>query len=348
MKFWNKSADSADIFIYGDIVADRWSEVDTSAKSFIDDLKSFDGADVTIHINSGGGDCFSALAINNCLRNYAGNVTVSIEGLCASAATIIAMGANRITIADNSLMMIHNPSCGLCGYFDEGDISKVMNSLTAVKSTLIQTYKTRTGKSEAELSGIMTAETWYTATEAVENNFADEVAGEVFSQFDASKKILFVNKLSVDCRKFDCAKLKSKLDSTPIERAGKMENVLEKIKELLSKKEPEVEEKIDVTAMREQEIARIKSLAGLRDGTSAIDAIVDLAIRDGKTCEEIKPYTDAVKNSLANGNETAQAILNLIEDNLKSGAEGVGGSSEETAEDKLKAQAALIAKYANQ
>lgn len=354
LKFWNKSAESADIFIYGDITSEKWMDEDTSAKSFVDDLKSFGGADVTIHLNSGGGDCFAALAIYNTIKKYSGAVNVSIEGLCASAATIIACGGSKITIANNSLMMIHNPCVGLHGYFDEIDIGKVQNSLSAVKSTLIQTYQARTGKSESELAKLLNNETWYTAQEAVENGFADEVLGEISSQYDASKQVLFVNKLSVDCRKFDCNQLRRKMDSTAIERTNFMDekSILGKIKDLLSGKKPadEVEAKETLTAeqIRGIEMTRIQSLAKMRDGTAAVDAIVDLAIRDGDEILQAKKYVDAVKKSNAATEKTAQAILNLIEDQLKSGAENVTGSAEEVSdEDKRKEQAALIAQYAN-
>lgn len=354
LKFWNKSAESADIFIYGEIASEKLFDEDTTAKSFVDDLKSFGGADVTIHLNSGGGDCFAALAIYNTLKNYSGAVNISIEGLCASAATIIACGGSKITIAANSLMMIHNPSVGLAGYFDEIDIGKVQNSLSAVKSTLIQTYQARTGKSESELAKLLNNETWYTAQEAVENGFADEVLGEISSQYDASKQVLFVNKLSVDCRKFDCNQLRRKMDSTAIERTNFMDekSILGKIKDLLSGKKPadEVEAKETLTAeqIREIEMTRIQSLAKMRDGTAAVDAIVDLAIRDGDEILQAKKYVDAVKKSNAATEKTAQAILNLIEDQLKSGAENVTGSAEEVSdEDKRKEQAALIAQYAN-
>lgn len=354
LKFWNKSAESADIFIYGEIASEKLFDEDTSAKSFVDDLKSFGGADVTIHLNSGGGDCFAALAIYNTLKNYSGAVNISIEGLCASAATIIACGGSKITIAANSLMMIHNPSVGLAGYFDEIDIGKVQNSLSAVKSTLIQTYQARTGKSESELAKLLNNETWYTAQEAVENGFADEVLGEISSQYDASKQVLFVNKLSVDCRKFDCNQLRRKMDSTAIERTNFMDekSILGKIKDLLSGKKPadEVEAKETLTAeqIRGIEMTRIQSLAKMRDGTAAVDAIVDLAIRDGDEILQAKKYVDAVKKSNAATEKTAQAILNLIEDQLKSGAENVTGSAEEVSdEDKRKEQAALIAQYAN-
>lgn len=331
-------------------MSEQWLDTDVTAKSFVDDLKSFNGSDVTIHINSGGGCCFNALAIYNTIKQYSGAVNVSIEGLCASAATIIAMGGSKITIAANSLMMIHNPSVGLAGYFDESDIGKVANSLSAVKSTLIQTYQTRTGKSESELAKLLSAETWYTAQEAVENGFADEILGEVSSQFDASKQILFVNKMSVDCRKFDCAQLRNKLDSIAIERTNFMDekSILSKIKNLLSGEAKIADALEDIKNFREKEQERIKNLHALKCENTAVNAIIDVAVYDGKSAEEIKLYVEAIKNAEPSTEKTAQAILNLIEDQMKSGAEGVAGSAEEISEaDKRKEQAALIAKFAN-
>lgn len=346
MKFWNKSADSADIFIYGEIASAKVFDEDTTAKSFVEDLMSFNGADVTIHLNSGGGDCFAALAIYNTLKKYSGAVNVSIEGLCASAATIIACGGSKVTIAANSLMMIHNPSVGLAGYFDEADIDKVAKSLSAVKSTLVQTYQARTGKGESEIAKLLAAETWYTAEEAVANGFADEIFGEVASQFDDRKQLLFVNKLSVDCRKFDCEQLRSKVGEGA--RGMDEKTILGRIKALLRGKE-EMPEPVNAQEMWEAEAARVKALSEMRDGTAAIDAIVDLAIRGGQDVESVAKYVDAVKKSNAKTEKTTRAILDLIEDNLNSGAEGVAGSAGEiSAEDKRKAQAAMIAKFANE
>ena len=125
-------------------------------------------------------------------------------------------------------------------------------------------------------------------------------------------------------------------------------SLLDKIKNLLSgeSKIPDVPE--EVADVREKEIERIRNLNALKCGNNSVNAIIDVAILEGKTVDEVKSYVDAVKSSAPSTDKTAQAILNLIEDNMKSGAEGVGGSAEkETDADKRKAQAALIAKFAN-
>lgn len=222
-KYWaikNKADESAEIFIYGDISKEKWNESDVSGKSFLDELKSLNANKINLHINSAGGDVFEALAIYNTLKNFSGEVYCYIEGICASAATVISAGCTRVSMAENSLFMIHNPLVGLMGFYDEPTIDKVKNSLLKVKATLIKTYQIRTNKTDEEISELLDAETWYTAEEALENNFVDEILGVVDSDFDNAKKILYVNNLMVDCRKFDTAQIKNRIDKPPLVNAA--------------------------------------------------------------------------------------------------------------------------------
>ena len=351
-KFENKAAESVDLFVYGDITSHKWDESDVTAKNFVDELKECNGKNLVVHINSGGGDVFAATAIANSLKGYKGNVIISVEGICASAATIIACAGDSIKAARNSIFMVHNPTVGLVGYFDENEVAKVQKSLSAVKNSIITTYQTKTGKTADEISEIMTAETWYTAEEALENKFVDEISGEVESNFDDSKKILFVNSLQVDCKNFDVQKLKNKLE---VRKMTDEKSLLAKIKNLLgSEKTPAtVDVKDDVADIREKELSRIKNLSALKTGNNIVDGIVDVAIRDGATVEEIQKYVDVAKKYQAaektlDTDKTARAILNLIEDNLKSGAEGVTGSTPPEDENaKRTAQAKMLADYAN-
>ena len=175
-KFWNKAGN--DIYIYGEIVSERWDDSEVTAKSFIEDLKSCTG-EVTVHINSSGGDVFQALAIHNRLKEY-GNVTISIEGVCASAATIIACAGKKVKMAANALMMIHTPSVGLMGYYDAAEMEKIRNSLLAVEGAILETYKSRLPeKNHSEVAEMMLAETWLTADEAKSLGFVDEITGAV-------------------------------------------------------------------------------------------------------------------------------------------------------------------------
>ena len=99
MHFWKfvNSTNSADIYIYGEISSQKWDDSDVTAKDFVEDLNKAKNKNVTVHINSSGGDVFQALAIYNSLKNYEGQVTISVEGVCASAATIIACAGQRWT-----------------------------------------------------------------------------------------------------------------------------------------------------------------------------------------------------------------------------------------------------------
>ena len=320
MKFWNK-ADN-DIFIYGDISSDKFFDTDVTAKEFADDLSSCKGA-VTVHINSNGGDCFTALAISNLMKSSANFITVAIEGICASAATLIACGGNKITMAENALMMIHAPSVGLMDFMTAEDLAKVQESLSAVKSAIIETYKNRTGLEVTELEKMVDAETWLTATEAKELGFIDEITGAVAEKIDNSKRLIILNSVTLKQNYYSRAKEKLNMKS---------ETLLEKITNLLSGKKNQ-----------SAESARVESLQKLKTENAAVNAIIDVAIAEGAKVEDVQKYLDAVANVEVT-DKVADKILALIEDNLKSGAESVGGSFEV---DKSKAQAESIANFAN-
>lgn len=325
-KFWNKAEDTDEIFLFGEIVSKRWFESEVTAKSFADDLKSFGGRDITLHVNSSGGDIFTALAIANIIKNYSGKVKCSIDGIAASAATIVTCSCDSVSIANNALMMIHNPQVGLLGYFDETEIEKVQKSLSALKSSIVQTYTDKTGKPPDEISNLLTVETWYTAAEAKENNFVDEISGEVEPEFDDVHNMLFVNSLKVDCRNFDVKKFKNKVRLKPMDE----KNIVEEV--------------------RDKEISRIINLTSMKTGNKFVDGIIDVAIKDGASPEEIQKYIDVVKNSSNEKFSAEEFFANLIKDNLRSGAEGVNGSEPTmTAEEKKfaeqKAQADFLAKF---
>lgn len=298
---------------------------DTSAAGLIYDLNGVEG-DVTLHVNSAGGDVFAALAIYNALKNYSGNVTVSIDGLAASAASIIAMGGSRVTMASNALMMIHLPSAELIGYFDTQDLSKLQAQLSAVEQSLIAVYSTRI--SEADARRMMKAETWLSAQQALELGLIDEITGEVPLAIDDKHKFLFVNKLAVSTKNFDADKLRRAMEVKTMD-----------------------EQKI-IAQVREQELSRIRDLQALRCDNAAVNAIVDVALSDGRAVADVQNYIDAVKKIPAPEpapavNDVADKIVAVIRDQLTSGAENVISQPAETPEDKIKAQAQRIADIAN-
>jgi ATP-dependent Clp protease protease subunit len=139
---------------------------------FRDELNAGNG-DITVWINSPGGDCIAAAQIYNMLMEYKGNVTVKIDGIAASAASVIAMAGTKVCVSPVSMMMIHNPMTVAMG--NTGEMQKAIEMLDEVKESIINAYEIKTGMSRAKISHLMDAETWMDANSAVEMGFADEI-----------------------------------------------------------------------------------------------------------------------------------------------------------------------------
>ena len=167
-----KKGKSTDIFIYDEIGVHG-----ITAKSFLQDLKDLGGKDITLHINSTGGDVFEGQAIYTALKNYTGKVTAKIEGLAASMATVIALAADTIEMTSNSLFMIHSPMSNVFG--NKSQMRKQINALEKVEATMLKVYSKRTGLDEEKISYMLDSETWLSADEAKEMGFVDAVSGKV-------------------------------------------------------------------------------------------------------------------------------------------------------------------------
>lgn len=132
-----------------------------------------DGGRVTVWINSPGGDCVAAAQIYNMLKEYKDGVTVKIDGIAASAASVIAMAGDEVLMSPVSMLMIHNPATMAFG--DSEEMQKAIDMLSGVKDSIINAYELKTGLSRARLSHLMDAETWMDANKAVELGFADGI-----------------------------------------------------------------------------------------------------------------------------------------------------------------------------
>lgn len=157
--------------LYGTIAEESWFDDDVTPKMFRDELNAGTG-DITIWINSPGGDCVAASQIYSMLMDYKGKITVKIDGLAASAASVIAMAGTRVLMAPTALMMIHNPATMAFG--DHEDMQKAIDMLNEVKESIINAYEIRTGLSRTKLSHLMDEETWMNANKAIELGFADD------------------------------------------------------------------------------------------------------------------------------------------------------------------------------
>ena len=176
-KFWVwKNMDGTEseraLELYGTIAEESWFDDDVTPQMFRDELFAGSGP-VTVWLNSPGGDCVAASQIYSMLMDYKGDVTIKIDGIAASAASVIAMAGTKVLMAPTALMMIHNPITMAYGNHD--DMQKAIEMLDEVKESIINAYEIKTNLSRAKLSHLMDTETWMNANKAIELGFADDI-----------------------------------------------------------------------------------------------------------------------------------------------------------------------------
>ena len=192
------------LHLNGTIAEESWFDDDVTPQLFKEELMSGDG-DITVWINSPGGDCVAAAQIYNMLMDYPHDVTIKIDGIAASAASVIAMAGTKVLMSPVSMMMIHNPMTVAMG--DTEEMHKAIEMLDEVKESIINAYEIKTNLSRAKISHLMDAETWMNANRAVELGFADDVLADTTraahkeeAAFDFSRKAVtnaLLNKLAV-------------------------------------------------------------------------------------------------------------------------------------------------------
>lgn len=173
---WVRNEDGRTLYLSGTIAEESWFEDEVTPAAFREELMAGEG-DVTVWINSPGGDCVAASQIYCMLMEYRGAVTVKIDGIAASAASVVAMAGTTVLMAPTALMMVHNPLTVAIG--DSEEMKRAVALLDEVKESIINAYEIKTGLSRARLSHLMDAETWLSAHKAVELGFAD---GLLFSE----------------------------------------------------------------------------------------------------------------------------------------------------------------------
>lgn len=173
-RFWNFSSDENEriLRIDGVIADEPWYKDDVTPQQFKSELELGTG-DITVWINSAGGDVFSAAQIYNLLKDYKDKVTVKVDGLAASAASVIAMAGDEVLMSPVSLLMVHNPMTVAVG--DTEEIKKSIAMLDEIKESIINAYRAKTGLSRKKLSDMMDEESWINAEKAVKLGFADGI-----------------------------------------------------------------------------------------------------------------------------------------------------------------------------
>ena len=233
-KFWNftEEGEVRTLHLCGAIADESWFDDDVTPKAFRSELEAGKG-DIVVWINSPGGDCVAAAQIYNMLMDYKGNVTVKIDGIAASAASVIAMAGTKVIMSPTALMMIHNPSTTSSG--DHQVMTKAIELLEEVKESIINAYEIKTGLSRTVLSHMMDAETWMNAKKAVELGFADSILEDEKKKDVADDAFMFeaqvfakelINKIS--------AKEKANLPAKPTGRnISMLKNELSQIKKFI-------------------------------------------------------------------------------------------------------------------
>lgn len=212
-KFWNwvRDADGArTLLLCGTIAQETWYGDEVTPGLFREELAGGTG-DITVWINSPGGDVFAAAQIYNMLMEYAGNVTVRIDGIAASAASVIAMAGTTVEISPVGMMMIHNPSTVAVG--DAKEMQAAIAMLSETKESILNAYELKTGLDRAVLSDYMDSECWMNAKKAVELGFADRIlfeddAKEMEQAAGGAEAMLF-SRLAVTASLVDRLKMKA-------------------------------------------------------------------------------------------------------------------------------------------
>ena len=241
-KFWNvmknEEEKSAELILYGSIGSDEYWD-DISDKAFKQDIENLgDVENITLHINSPGGSVFSAVAIANILKNHKAKVTANIDGLAASAATIITSACDTVRMPKNALFMIHNPIT--FAYGNNQEMQKTVQMLDKVKNSIIETYLNKTKTDKETLSELMDNETWMNAEEAKEYGFVDEILDESVEKEVIENKLI-INNMAFDISRFKNFKEKKNQDpriiNISVNSTGSPEEIADKFRDILNSTE---------------------------------------------------------------------------------------------------------------
>ena len=242
LKFWNVMKNdeekSAELILYGSIGSDEYWD-DISDKAFKQDIENLgDVENITLHINSPGGSVFSAVAIANTLKNHKAKITANIDGLAASAATIITSACDIVKMPKNALFMVHNPIT--FAYGNNQDMQKTLEMLNKVKNSIIETYLNKAKTDKETLSELMDNETWMSAEEAKEYGFVDEILDESVEKEVIENKLI-INNMAFDISRFKNFKEKKNQDpriiNISVNSTGSPEEIADKFRDILNSTE---------------------------------------------------------------------------------------------------------------
>ena len=341
-KFWQikneASSIEAEILLYGEIssFAEAIHEYypddpARSAQEFNADLKALGGKDITLRINSPGGDVFQAQAMYSLLKAYDGKVRCHIDGICASAATLVACAADEIVIPANALYMIHNPAVGAFGMVDKASLEKLLSMLDSTKQSIVNVYTARCqgSSSQSEIEKMMDSETWMTADEALDKGFVDAVDDYGVAASIQNNGALVVNQVTMTgidptrnqrllrlCMKKQKKELRIGVD----EMSENKDDFMAKLKAFFDSRDAEAQKAA-------AETNRVTALDALKCDNEVVNALVEKAKETGATADEMKPYLEVVAQ-MKPQNTGLEELKKLVLDQMNSGASGIKATSQ--------------------
>lgn len=345
-KFRNLAGDDekAELLLYGDIAERSWWDDAATPKKFAEDLAALGAVkEITVYINSGGGDVFAAQAIGNMLERNSATVIAHIDGLCASAATIVACHANKVVAAADASYMVHPPSMGVCDYLTAEDMRNCLKALDTIRGNIVALYAKKTGKSEDECGTWMDETNWWTAAQAKENGFVDEVDDEESDTVVENRNgMLFVNSIGMGLP-FDKAPdfVKSRMGAkTP----GGFSNATNNPGQTGTQEEEAMEIKNKDDLMKAypdmvNEIRKDAAIDAINRERARIKDIQDMTLPGMEQTMQDALYGEHPMDSTAYAKEVAKAAKKQAQDHVKAlhddakngGANGVqGGGDDQT------------------
>lgn len=358
-KFWNMVStgeNEGEINLYGDVVSrqpvDWWTGEPApglfiTPEGFMEDLAEVkDKAHITVRLNSCGGDLYTGIAIHNALKALAGEVNVIVEGIAASAASVIMCAGDTVSVYPGSLVMIHGVSVVLWDSLNIQDMKQLMKGMDASERAVAEIYNAKTGIALETLRNMMTKETWFTGREAIEKGFADtlrEGDDAPDMSMSADRKVLYVNGVShnvdglhnipdtIPIKKRANSGVKPAADKRPTNQAAKPEGGKKHMTlEELTAQEPELVGQIEQSARSAQNQANQEGMEAERKRIKEIDSIAasipdQELVRDAKYGEHPCTAQELCFRVMQKSAESGLKFLNdYKEDGAASGATGVG------------------------
>lgn len=355
-KFWNIAStgdDSGEILLYGDVVArqpvDWWTGepepgLYIAPESFLKDLAAVkDKSAITIKINSCGGDLYTGIAIHNAIKGLSGTKTVIIDGIAASAASVIACAGDDVQVYPGSMIMIHGVSGLLCDYYSLTDLKKLQKDFDASERAIAEIYHAKTGIAVDQLRSMMNRETWMVGQEAIDNGFANTLIEDEgpAATLSADKKVLLVAGIRHDVGAFrripGAIPVNNSITTTPVagdkNKPGNKPSNKKEIKPMTA--EELRAQHGDIIAQIEREAAEAARTSAIAEERARLQAIeeIEASIGDAQLIADAKygekPMTAeqlafaAMKKQAALGNKH---LNDVKKDNDDSGAAGVGAA----------------------